>query len=92
MEHSIGNNRCEWRKFGEPFQVALMAIPSQASKEEGVETIIARLRSYFDYGEGIVQTTNTRSGGGENRSGTLISWSVGFESPTTHHSTTICVV
>ena len=54
-------------KFGETFN---MATPSQATKVEGVET--RREPSRTD--EGIVQTTNCKSG--ENRSGKKISWSL----------------
>ena len=42
-------------KFGEPFK---MATPSQASKEEGVETRQELPKVGNNQGEGIVQTTN----------------------------------
>jgi hypothetical protein len=45
-----------------------MPIPSQASKEEGVETGWATPKGPWSYGEGTVQTTNAE-GGGESRSG-----------------------
>ena len=46
-----GIQRVECFKFGEPFN---MEIPSQASKEEGVETRRSTTRTV----EGIVQSTN----------------------------------
>ena len=49
-----GNLCVEPLKFGEPCE---MAIPSQASPEEGVETRRAAPKA-FCYGEGIVQTAN----------------------------------
>lgn len=51
-------------KFGELFK---MAIPSQASNEEGVETRWEDSLTYKDEGDGIVQTTNQM--GSENYSG-----------------------
>ena len=61
----------ELLKFGEPCQ---MAIPSQAlATREGVETRRAAPTA-SGYGEGIVQTTNGRTAGGESRSGMKIRW------------------
>ena len=48
-----------------------MAIPSQASQDEGVETRRGAPKT-VKYGEGIVQTTNRK--GSENYSGTKICW------------------
>ena len=49
----------ELLKVGETCE---MAIPSQASKDEGVETRRAASRGMISYDEGIVQRTNTLMG------------------------------
>ena len=43
-----------------------MAIPSQASEDEGVETRRAASKGDFSYDEGIVQRTNIPRNGSEN--------------------------
>ena len=52
---SLETVNVELLKFGEPCR---MAIPSQAYKEEGVETRRAASKGIFFYDEGIVQRTN----------------------------------